>query len=122
VQTGKYYFSDLEYQLDEETDLKKIKNDLMGGRPSCRVLRLTLKGRIQEGLFSEIEFFYQDLRRELAYLDIDDSNLKLRITDELIDKEFTSGSFPYLVLKELAAAGEEDALQLAYEMIKGVKE
>lgn len=122
VQTGKYYFSDLEYHLEEETDLKKIKDDLLGDKPTYRVLRLILKGRIQEGLFSEIEFFYQDLRRELAYLDIDDSNLKLRITDELIDKEFAPGSFPYLVLKELAAAGEEDAIQLAYEMIKGVKE
>lgn len=118
VETGKYRFSDLEYHIEEESDLKKIKDSLLEDRPVCRIVRLTLKGRIDEGLFDEMENFYQDLRRELAYLDIDDSNLKLRITDEVIDKEFTAGSFPYLVLKELAAAGEEDALQLAYEMIK----
>lgn len=122
IRTGKYLFNDLQYQVENQADLEKIKETLFAGKPDRKIVRLRLKGRIEEWLFNKKEDFYQELRKELAYLDIDDNNLKLRITEEVIDREFAANSFPHLVLKELAVTEEEDALQLAYELIKEVKE
>lgn len=122
IKTGKYYFNDLEYKVENQDDLIKIKEDLFEDAPFRKVVRLTLEGRVEEWLFNEKEDFFQELRGELAYLEIDDSNLKLRITEEFIDREFAANSFPHLILKELAASREDDALQLAYELIKEVKE
>ena len=41
------------------------------------------------------------------------------MTEEIIDKEFTSGSFPHRFLNELA--DDDEALQIAYELIRGVE-
>ncbi|MFW5961681.1 MAG: metallophosphoesterase family protein [bacterium] len=121
VYTGKYRFYDLNLQLESQVDLLKIKETLLKKDPEKKIVRLSLQGTVEEWLFQEKEDFYQELRKELAYLEIDDSQLKIKITEDLIDQEFMENSFPHLVLKNLAASKEEDALQLAYEMIKEVK-
>ncbi|MEJ6952294.1 metallophosphoesterase family protein [Natronospora cellulosivora (SeqCode)] len=122
ISTGKYRFYDLAYKIEKEKDLSDIKESLLDKDTDRKIVRISLSGVIDECLFKEKEDFYQQLRRKLAYLEIDDNNLRIRISEDLIDKEFTKDSFPHLVLKELAASKEEDALQLAYEMIKEVKE
>jgi len=122
IQTGKYNFKDLTYKVENQDDFTEIKEELLKGKPAKKIVRLSLSGRIEEWLFNEKEKVFQELRKGLAYLIIDDGDLKIRITEEVIDREFAENSFPHLVLKELAATQEEDSLQLAYEIIKEVKE
>ncbi|QTL97617.1 DNA repair exonuclease [Iocasia frigidifontis] len=123
LETGFYRFKDLSYTIEVRADLLRIKEELLSDNPEQSLLRLKLSGRVDEDLYNNKEAVYQELRDRLAYLEIDDSSLKLRITEEVIDREFSRSSFPYLVLKELAASKEdEDALQLAYELIKEVRE
>lgn len=122
IQTGKYNFKDLTYKVENQDDFTEIKEELLKSEPAKKIVRLSLSGRIEEWLFNEKEKVFQKLRKGLAYLIIDDGDLKIRITEEVIDREFAENSFPHLVLKELAATQEEDSLQLAYEIIKEVKE
>ena len=49
----------------------------------------------------------------------DDSEVGIKITSEMIHKEFSDGSFPSMLLSALS--DDEEALQLAYEMIMEVK-
>lgn len=122
IQTGKYNFKDLTYKVETQDDLINIKEKLLKNEPDKKIVRLSLNGRIEEWLFDEKEEVFQELRTGLAYLIIEDEELKIRITEEVIDREFAENSFPHLVLKELAASQEDDSLQLAYEIIKEVKE
>ena len=122
IQTGKYNFKDLTYKVENQDDLINIKDELLKNEPGKKIVRLSLSGRIEEWLFNKKEEVFQELRKGLAYLIIDDGDLKIKITEEVIDREFAENSFPHLVLKELAATQEEDSLQLAYEIIKEVKE
>ena len=62
------------------------------------------------------------MREELKYFLIDDSNLKIKISKKIIEKEFNTDSFPYQLLLELADRFEDDQpLQLAYELIREVQ-
>ncbi len=119
IKTGIFNFLDLTYQINSRDDLEKLKEEILEGNPLQKVVRLNLQGRIPEEFFNSKEKFYRELKDELAYLRIDDSQLKIKITEEVIDNEFSSGSFPHRLLSALK--DDEDALQLSYEFIRDVK-
>jgi hypothetical protein len=50
---------------------------------------------------------------------VDDFNLGVKITPEKISQEFTQGSFPQQFLAALS--DDEDAMEIAYELIMGVR-
>ncbi len=123
IETGIFRFYDLEFKVEEEKDFDKIKKELLSeGHPNS-LIRLKLQGRIEEDLFEYRKSFYDELRKELKYLDVDDTNLGVIISKDLIENEFTKGSFPYQFLESLSEDdSDEEALQLAYELIMEVKE
>ena len=120
ITTGNYRFYDLEFNVESENDFEDIKDRFSADDPSSKVVRLNLKGRIEEELYGKKEDFYKDLKDKLAYLLVDDNELKIKITKEVINDEFTPDSFPHQLLSELE--DDEKALQLAYEFIREVKE
>ncbi|EOC99915.1 metallophosphoesterase family protein [Caldisalinibacter kiritimatiensis] len=123
IKTGRYEFKDLKFLVKDEDDFKKIKREVLTDKPEHKLVRLTLKGRIEKELFSNLNILYEELRDKLGYFYVDDSQLKVKITKDIIDREFTKDSFPYRLLTGLSKNTEDDeALQIAYELIKGVKE
>ena len=120
IETGKYRFYDNQSKINNKDDFKNIKNKLLNGNPAKKIIRLNLEGRIEESLYYQKEDFYQELNDKLAYFKINDSQLKIKITDEIIEKEFSKNSFPYNLLTDLQ--DDEEALQIAYELIKEVQE
>jgi len=64
----------------------------------------------------------EELREILLYLEWDDSKLVMEITAEDIEYEFARGSLPYLLLTRLERQGNNEALQLAYQLIREVRE
>lgn len=120
IKTGKYHFYDLEYKINNKENFNSMKNNLLKEKIENKIIRLKLKGRIDEKLYKQKEKYYQNLRDELAYLKVNDSELKIRITNEVIANEFSENSFPYELLNELK--DDEKALQIAYEFIREVKE
>lgn len=116
IKTGKYRFFDKEFNLNEDEDLEKIGSWALEGDPKKKIVRLTLQGNISDKAYSGLSDFYRSLELKLLYLKIEDSHLKVKIDEEIIEKEFTKGSFPYEFLNRLTH--DEEALQIAYDLLR----
>jgi len=119
VATGIYRFYDEQFQINDDDEFYKIRDTVLKDNPDKKVIRLTLKGRVSGDTFNDRLKLYDELHDKTAYTIIDDSGLGIKVTEEIIDKEFTSGSFPHRFLNELA--DDDEALQIAYELIRGVE-
>lgn len=121
LDTGNYRFIDTEDVINDKNSFAEIKNKYLNDKADTTILRLKLKGRIEQDLFREKENIYKEIENSVTYLIIDDSELGVKINGDMIDNEFTVGSFPHQFLKELFQESDEEALQIAYEMIQEVK-
>ncbi|PKM52674.1 MAG: hypothetical protein CVV02_00630 [Firmicutes bacterium HGW-Firmicutes-7] len=119
VATGIYKFIDQEYEINNKEDLEAMQLTIIRGEPSKTIARIHLRGRVEEDTFNYRQEVYKDIENAIAYLIIDDAELGLKVTKEKIHKEFSEGSFPQQFL--FALSEDEDALQIAYELIVGVK-
>ena len=119
IDTGIYRFSDQEYAISRSEDLDKLQTDLLEKTPSRTIARIHLSGRVDEDTFNYRQDVFREIDQALGYLIIDDANLGLRITRDKINKDFIEGSFPQQFLSALS--DDEDALQLAYELVMEVK-
>ena len=119
VSTGTYHFLDEHYPITNADDLDRLQTALLKEGPETTIARIHLSGRVSGDTYSYRQEIYQALEQSLAHLIIDDFNLGIKITPEKISQEFTEGSFPQQLLKALA--DDEDAMQMAYELILGVK-
>lgn len=119
VSTGMYRFLDKSYPIKDSDDLDRLQDSLLKEAPETTIARIRLAGRVSDDTYSYRKEIFKTLEQALAHLIIDDFNLGIRITPEKISQEFTEGSFPQQLLKALA--DDEDAMQMAYELIMGVK-
>ncbi|WP_353893939.1 metallophosphoesterase [Proteinivorax hydrogeniformans] len=118
VKTGIYRFYDIDYKLESEESLSKLIEDLDMEKPDKKIIRLTLNGRVKRETLDQIQLCLKNLREKFGYLEVRAENLKLQITKEDIEQQYTKGSFPYQVLNQLLET-DNDALQLAYELMEG---
>ena len=119
VITGKYRFIDEVFNIKEDEDLYRLKDLILQDNPERKIMRITLEGRISSEVYSNKQAIYNELRSSLAHLIVNDSNLSIKVSKDIIEKEFTNGSFPYHFLNALA--NDDEALQIAYELVKEVK-
>jgi exonuclease SbcD len=115
VVTGEYRFFDEVFTVSNEEDLNDILNWIIENNPKKMVLRLNLNGSIQKEVYEGISGFYKKLESMVFYLIIEDANLKIKITKDVIADKFPKGSFPYEFLNGLSH--DEEALQIAYELL-----
>jgi hypothetical protein len=118
VETGKYKFIDKKFILDSLEDYSNIK-DIIKDHSEHTIARIEVSGRLDEEIYKYRQEVFKEIEKELLYLTIEDTDLKIRINKEKIQKEFTQGSFPEQFL--FALEEDDEALQMAYEMIVGVK-
>ncbi|MGI5910990.1 MAG: metallophosphoesterase family protein [Syntrophomonadaceae bacterium] len=119
VLTGTYRFLDKNYTIADSDDLDQLQAALLKEKPETTIARIHLAGRVSNDTYSYRKEIFKTLEQTLAYLIIDDFNLGIKITPEKISQEFTEGSFPQQLLKALT--DDEDAMQMAYELIMGVR-
>lgn len=119
VTTGIYQFIDKEFEINDCEDLEKISSDLLKDDPSAKIARIHLKGRVDEETFNYRQQVIKNIEKNILYLMVDDSDLGIKITKDKINKEFSDGSFPQQFLSSLA--DDEDALQIAYELMMEVR-
>ena len=112
IDTGTFHFIDTDFTIHNKDSFHEINERLLTGDCAKTLLRLKLKGRIDRQLFVKKEDFYQELSKKLAYFTFDDSGLGVKITDDVIDKEFTRGSFPYQLLTALLKSNDENPFRL----------
>ncbi len=122
LDTGLFRFLDCEEVIEDWNSLEAIKRKYLSQEAGKTLLRLRLKGRVDREIFESKEVLYQEFKNIFAYFAVDDSELRTKISPEVINREFTAGSLPYKLLSELQERNDEEALQVAYELIQEVKD
>lgn len=118
IPCGMYRFLDLAYQLTR--DFSPLEQELLVDGADRFLVRLTLRGSLEDDVLAKRADVYSRLEKHLFYVDIEDSRLGRRISREILDREFTAQSFPHRLLSKLA--DDSEALQIAYELVREVKE
>ena len=118
LSTGAYRFQRRELTLNKDSDLKALFEAYRSGDFSRTLLRLELKGRLSAEKMREVREAMDALVESVFWLRVDDGDLSEEITLKRLQAEFSTGSFPYLLLERLIEAKDSEALQLAYALIQ----
>ncbi len=89
--------------------------------PERTLLRLALRGSLDAEARQRVRAQAERLRQAVAWLETDDAELRERISAEKVEAEFARDSFSWLLLRRLLEAGETEALEAAYELIREVR-
>jgi DNA repair protein SbcD/Mre11 len=118
LSAGQYKFLDNEHILNSAEDIEKIKREYTDPKYKNALLRLTLTGRLLKDDFAALREIRDEIKSIVFHFEWDQSMVLERITRETIDREYASGSVPHKLLIKLAEEGEDEALQMAYEMLQ----
>lgn len=122
VETGRYRFLHEEETVNNGEDLERLKKKYSSPIYRRVLLKLSLKGRLPREEYSRIGEMMDFISEQVFHLAwLDTGGLREEITREIIEQEFTEGSFPYLLLTSLFESGDMEALQMAYDMIQDLK-
>ena len=117
ISTGTYRFLHDESDINDTSDLEKLKSKYAQEEHSRTLLKLKLKGHLPKEDYIVLSKFRKDMEKRLFYLMLDDSEVTEKLTPEEINRAFTEGSFPHKLLTKLAEENDLEALQIAYDLI-----
>jgi len=118
---GTFRFRRETLELAEEEDAGAAFARFHTPQYANTLLRLTLRGLLgAEGLRRAHEEVRR-LEQALPWVQTDDGELAERITPERVEAEFARGSFSWLLLRRLLEAGDPEALEQAYALIREVR-
>jgi exonuclease SbcD len=121
LSTGSYHFIREEHTLESDQQLRRLVKELQKMEQDRTLLRLTLRGRIEEEQMIELRRRLAEAEKSFFYAQIDDSGMLEKISEKTVEQEFTEGSFPYRLLKRLIAENDFEALQTAYALLREQK-
>ena len=116
LSTGRIRFVDRTLEVKGAADLAELENAY--GVPDTTLLRLRLKGRVTREILSRIGPLRARMAEHLMHLELRTEDLRETITREAIDREYPVGSFPHSLLSQLAEEDEQEALQIAHELLQ----
>lgn len=116
---GQFRFYDLEWEVNSEDDFIMLKNYLIDKDAGNKLVRLSLFGSVDEELLRKRQEYYNLFEQELLYFAYEDTEMRRKITKEIIAREFNHNSFPHKFLDKLS--DDRETLQIAYELIRQVK-
>ncbi len=116
LKTGAYHFLHEEALVNEASDIERLKTQYSSGY-SKKLLKLKLKGRLQKDDYKRLSELKEYLDSQLFYLQFDSSEVSEKVTLDDINRTFTEGSFPYLLLTRLAEGDDIEALQIAHDLL-----
>jgi len=118
VSTGAYRFYHEETEIISWKDAEEILARYSEPQHRNTLLKLTMKGRLPEDEYKKLGVFCSSLEKQLCFFQADLTGVTIKITPDVIDREFTEHSFPYRLLKQLAEIQDFEALQVAYELVQ----
>lgn len=121
LSSGTYRFVQEEHTLEEAADLQRVVKQLHSGESDKTLLKLKLRGRLEAEQLLELRRQLAEVEKTYFYAQIDDSEVLERISEQNVEAEFTEGSFPYRLLKQLIARKDFEALQTAYTLLQEQK-
>jgi hypothetical protein len=104
--------------ITAKTDLETLESALNGPDARSVILRLHLAGRVPRELRAEVGPLQARLAGKLLHLDLRSEELREEITRQMIDAEYPAGSFPHSLLTRLADAGDQEALEIAHDLLE----
>ncbi len=117
VRTGRYRFAERRVTIAARADLDSLESELGGPDAGLLALRLYLRGRVPRDLRAELGPFQQRLSSRLLHLDLRADELREEITQATIDAEYPVGSFPHSLLTRLGVDGDQEALEIAQDLL-----
>jgi hypothetical protein len=121
ISTGTYRFIQASEMISSSDEVSKLIEKYSGDSWQKHVLRLKVMGKLEEE-YNMWQDKRSQIRAAVLELQLDDSDVRRKVTTEQIQKEFTEGSFPELLLSNFSGKDEEEELQMAYELIKEVQQ
>lgn len=124
IATGKYQFLVVRLLLRDENSIHHLEKEYTQKKYQNAVLRFILKGRLKKEELEKVEEVLKLIKDHVLFLQTNRDELHEEITPELINSEFTQGSFPHQLLLSLLKEKEEissKALQKAYDMIREIR-
>jgi exonuclease SbcD len=118
LSTGAYRFQRREIRLDNGSDLETLFAAYSPESCARTLIRLELAGCLQAAKLQQLRETVAGLASSLFWLRVDDAALEEEISRERLEREFSAGSFPYLLLMRLIEAEDREALQIAYGLIR----
>lgn len=118
ISTGQYRFEQLREQPENAQQVNKLVESITEGDYDHVVLQLTVEGRLDPEGYEIWKDKIAEIRSSVLELRLDDSNLVRRVTKEQIRQEFAEDSFPHKLLSQFEGEVDEQALQMAYELIR----
>jgi hypothetical protein len=123
VQTGFYRFFDVLAEVTSASDLDAICEKWNQPAYKNALVRLTVQGRLPQDALQSLPKFEERMREQTAYFSLNTEKLSLLIDEQFIEKEYSEGSLPYLLLKQLAQKAQDPAvLTIAHELIEGARQ
>ena len=118
VSTGAYRFYHEGTEISSWKDAAAILARYSEPQHRNTLLKLKMKGRLPEEEYEKLRVFRDELEKSLCFFQFDSTEVTIKITPDVIDREFTEHSFPYRLLKGLAETQDFEALQVAYELVQ----
>jgi len=122
ITTGQYRFIEFTKDITSLEDVYQVEGDVSSEvkAEKNRLVKLTLEGSLDRDEYDKLPDALETLEAHFEYLEEDISAVQIAITPEEIKREFPDNSIPALLLNRLAER-DQQALQLAYQMIRKVK-
>ena len=121
ISTGQYRFLHDDVRIKSWRDVEKMQKRYSVNEHKKTLLKLKLSGRLPEEDYRKLPDVRDALQKHLAYLQYDDTKLTVEITVDVIDKEFPQDSFSHRLLSSFIKVDDMEALQSAYDLIKGAR-
>jgi predicted phosphodiesterase len=123
LNTGKYQYYDITGELSSEADINTIIARWNKPENKNVLMRLTLSGRLPQEVVSELPNFEARLRGLFTFLQVDRDQVRLQIDEAFIDRHYTNGSLPHILLKNIAAKTDDPSvLTIAYDLLEGARQ
>jgi DNA repair protein SbcD/Mre11 len=117
ISTGTYLFKHDETAVNSTDDIGSIRQRYSAGDIDRTLLKLKLSGRLPKDIIDQLTELRKFLEDRVLSLEFDDAGVAELITDEDINRTFAERSFPHALLKKLTDDNDQEALQLAYELL-----
>ena len=121
LSTGQYRYYHDEVKVKTWKDVEMLQTKYESVEHSKTLLKIKLTGRLPEEDYGKLPKVRENLERNLTYLHFDASEMTIKINKDVINRQFTQGSFPHQLLSKLESSKDSDTLQEAYEIIKGIR-
>jgi DNA repair protein SbcD/Mre11 len=115
-------FKEMKTGLTTEADLQGLDQELSKFADKKTLLKLSISGRLNEGLLQLLQQRIDAYRELFLYLEVD-NKVKMDLDPEYIDRQFKEDSLPHQLLTQLSTNPDDYlALQVAFELINESKQ